>query len=190
VALALAAVGCGGAPEGDDIRAAAFRQAGLTADVPNALRAACRRIESDAGPTVYCPPVVPAGPFQVRSVDSGRGGYNLDLYSPAIHRSSGGHWATGVTRPGELAWILHPSTSRLAPEVVRRTVRLGAVRAVRYVIPQDVNGGSIYMGHVLYVWKARGRTYYLTLHGRRNGARARLMAEALAAKIARGGSGG
>jgi hypothetical protein len=132
---------------------------------------------------VHCPPVVPRGLWQLQYSDASRSGYQLEMHSPTIHYSSAGHWAVGAGPPGGLERVLHPSTRELEPGVTKERTRLGPVPATRYVVPPDVSGGGVYRGHVSFAWTSRGVEYYLSLHGRRNGARARAMAQALAASV-------
>jgi hypothetical protein len=115
--------------------------------------------------------------------DASRSGYQLEMHSPVLHRSSAGHWAVGAGAPGAFERVLHPSTRELEPGVTKRRTHLGAVAATLYVVPPDIPSGGMYRGHVSYSWTLGGVEYFLSLHGRRNSARARVMADALARSI-------
>lgn len=149
------------------------------------LRDTCRRLVARTPVTVYCPTLVPPGPLSLGYSHADRDGYQVEVNSPMIHRSSAGHWAFGAGSPARVDSLLHPSTSRLEPSISVSKARLGNLPVTYYVLPPQLNGGGMFRGHVLYAWRLDGKEYYLTLHGHRNALRAKLMAEALIERIRR-----
>jgi hypothetical protein len=187
VVAVVAAAGCGDDSRGPRTAPAvhpserALTRLGLTRRRPRGLREACRRLAARRRPApLGCPPVVPRGAWALRYERASRSDYQMEMLSPSIHPSSGGHWAVGAGAPGAFERVLHPSTSRLVePGITRTRTRLGPVAATRYVVPPDYRGLGIYRGHVSYTWTVEGVEYFLSVHGRRNSRRARVMAEEL-----------
>ncbi len=206
LAAALALSACGGAGAKSSSSTETAPPAGLSRAVPPVIRSDCRAAarKLDSG-AVYCPPLVPGGGAKSmnrssrgkRSIDARGGEYVLNFDSPSLagedpHQPKGfrrheGHWLVravntslrSLTRGPGVAVVGRPSIHGVRVLVAER-------RWVAY----DLDAG-----HVFALWRLRGHTYEVSLHGFENRRLVLPMAGALIAQMRRcpppaAGSGG
>jgi hypothetical protein len=196
---ALLSAGCGGEDASNTgLSEEALQELGLSRTTPPRLRAACEKAARESTLTVYCPPVVPGGgkvtgvqfvaPFD-RTVRGGRklravpvpASYRAHLNSPALDRTSIGHWAFEAGPPKPIDAVLSSRSYGVDPGDAitssRRLMLAGTeaevLRMARYPI------GGIHGGHVVVRWEANGVTYLVSVHGDGNEERALAVAAGL-----------
>jgi hypothetical protein len=118
-------------------------------------------------------------------------GYGIEVMSPALPDSNGGHWVFAVGDPKALLtsiFLPAPLTPPGSPpskgsQPARTTrIKLGTTLATVYFMPPFPVGG-LYGGHVVVQWSASGTSYQFSLHGYTNIKRAELMAQALMVQL-------
>jgi hypothetical protein len=185
-------------PAGSPSRA---RSLALTPELPAAYRRVCdEQAEAAPASAAACPPLLPSGRLTVLYAgrfggrEGHRGGYSADFESPALTRidgkrveSNGGHWRYDVAwtaRVRHLAvdvGVVAPPNAAEPSSCRQRAVMRRRMRVCR--VPPHEQGGGINGGHVAYVWRHRGVTYVVSVHGYGNEPRARAMVAALVARV-------
>ena len=174
--LAAASASCGSAaPKRPGQQDETLSRLGLTREVPDELKTACRRLaRKTALQPVYCPPVVPASYVSVASARTDpKRSYTLDLYSDIDRKESGGHWIVAAGPPRVMGWQL----SGGAKPVMRRG-RVGGIAVRLYTVARGEVGGY-HGGHYVVAWRWDGAEYLVSLHGYPNAARAEAIASGI-----------
>jgi hypothetical protein len=107
-------------------------------------------------------------------------GYQVSFYTPGTVAAQGGHWTFGAGSAEALDVYLH-LTGPIVNATVLGETRLANTPVTIYAMPADQPG--FYAGHVIAAWQLDRTTYHLTIHGRRNRSRLKVMAQAMITRL-------